>query len=286
MMDRISELVNFIFDPLHYSWEHKKTQKIIAGLLILVFVISLAGIELKRNGVAFGQLSWLPSNPFYAVQIAFSLLLIFEVLSLIFVLPCSVSRAVAKQFEILSLIFLRNCFKQLINFSEPIQFANHGETLLRIGGYALGALIIFALVGFFYAQENKREDERGKKAELFYFVAAKKAVALLLLLLFTGMGAYNLLAMFSAQEGIKFFREFYTVLIFSDILLVLVAHRFFPGFRDIFRNSAYTISTLLMRLCLTAPPGIDVLIGVGAAVYAVALAYVYRRTANVSSARF
>lgn len=284
-MDRISELVNFIFDPLHYTWEHKRTQKIIAGLLILVFMISLAGIELKRNGLALGQFSRLPSNPFYAVQIAFSLLLIFEVLSLIFVLPCSVSRAVAKQFEILSLIFLRNCFKQLINFSEPIQFANHGETLLRIGGYALGALLIFALMGFFYAQEFKREGHEGT-VELFYFVAAKKAVALLLLLLFTGMGAYNLLAMFSAQEGIKFFREFYTVLIFSDILLVLVAHRFFPGFRDIFRNSAYTISTLLMRLCLTAPPGMDVLIGVGAAVYAVALAYVYRRTAYVSSARF
>lgn len=281
-MDRISELVNFIFDPLHYAWEHRRTQKIVAGLLIFVFLITLAGIELKRNGLVFGQLSWLPSNPFYAVQVAFSLLLIIEVLSLIFVLPCSVSRAVAKQFEILSLIFLRNCFKQLVNFSEPIQFANHGETLLRIGSYALGALLIFALMGFFYAQEVKREGHKGKK-DLFYFVAAKKSVALLLLLLFTIMGAYNFLTLFSAHEGIEFFREFYTVLIFSDILLVLIAHRFFPGFRDIFRNSAFTISTLLMRLCLTAPPGMDVLIGVGAAVYAVALAYVYRRSSHVIS---
>ncbi len=275
-MDRIYEFVNFIFDPLHYYWEHKNTQKIIAGLLIVVFLLSLLGIELKRHGLLYWDLSWLPSNPFYAVQIAFSLLLIIEVLGLIFVLPCSISRAVGKQFEILSLIFLRNCFKQLINFSEPVQFSNHLDTLLRIGTYGLGALAIFALMGIFYAQEVKREKRRENVA-LFYFVSSKKAVALILMVLFASMGVYNIYALFLSAPGIKFFREFYTVLIFSDILVVLIAHRFFPGFRDIFRNSAYTISTLLMRLCLTAPPGLDVLVGVAAAVYAVTLTYVYRR---------
>lgn len=40
-MDRICELINFVFDPLHYYWEHSKTQKVIAGILIAVFVFSL-----------------------------------------------------------------------------------------------------------------------------------------------------------------------------------------------------------------------------------------------------
>ncbi|MFP4397648.1 MAG: hypothetical protein ACLFPY_06135 [Desulfonatronovibrio sp.] len=277
-MSTIIEKVHHLYDPLHYYWEHKRTQRTVTTVLIAVFVFSLLAIELNRHSLLPGSVGGLlPVNPFYAVHLAFSLLLLAEVISLIFILPCSVSRAVGKQFEILALIFLRNAFKELIHFSEPIQLAGQMDAVLRIGAYGLGALIIFVLLGFYYNQQVKREDS-GAGEVVFLFVGAKKLVALVLLFLFVILALYNVTAWFRGFETIEFFSEFYTILVFSDVLIVLISHSFFPYFQDIFRNSGFAISTLLMRLSLTAPEYYDVLIGVGASIFALFLAIAYRRS--------
>jgi len=54
-------------------------------------------IEAARQNLLPGFLN-LPTNHFYAVNIAFNLLLTLEVLSLIFILPGSVANAMGKQF--------------------------------------------------------------------------------------------------------------------------------------------------------------------------------------------
>ncbi|MFN2267017.1 MAG: hypothetical protein ABR542_02955 [Desulfonatronovibrio sp.] len=277
-MSLIIEKVHHLYDPLHCFWENKKTQRLVTALLIGIFVSSLLLIELNRNSLlpqSLGQL--IPTNPFYAVNLAFSLLLLTEVLSLIFILPCSVSKAVGKQFEILALIFLRNAFKELVHFSEPIQLAGQMDAVLRIGAYGLGALIIFVLLSFYYKQQFKREDT-GSGPILFMFVGAKKMVALILFFLFVFLAVYNVSSFAGSHEKIDFFAEFYTILVFSDVLLVLISNSFFPFFKDIFRNSGFAISTLLMRLSLTAPAYYDVLIGVGAAFFALFLAMAYKRS--------
>ncbi len=271
------EKVHHIFDPLHYIWEHRKTQRAVTTILIGVFVVSLLLIECNRNNLLPAQLGGiLPTNPFYSVHLAFSLLLLSEVISLIFILPCSVSRAVGKQFEILALIFLRNAFKELIHFSEPIKLAGQMDAVLRIGAYGLGALIIFVVLSFYYRQQVKREDT-GSGEVVFLFVGAKKLVALILLILFMALALYNITSWFGDHEKLEFFAEFYTILVFSDVLIVLISHSFFPYFKDIFRNSGFAVSTLLMRLSLTAPAYYDVLIGVGAAFFALFLAMAYKR---------
>jgi len=272
------EKVHHIYDPLHYYWEHKTTQRAVTAILIGVFVVSLLLIEFNRFGLLPEILgSKLPTNPFYAVHLAFSLLLLAEVISLIFILPCSVSRAVGKQFEILALIFLRNAFKELIHFSEPIRLAGQMDAVLRIGAYGLGALIIFVLLSFYYNQQVKRENKSSGRV-LFMFVGAKKMVALILLSLFMVLAVYNMASWIAGHERLEFFAEFYTILVFSDVLIVLISHSFFPHFKDIFRNSGFAISTLLMRLSLTAPAYYDVLIGVGSSVFALFLAMAYKRS--------
>ena len=112
---------------------------------------------------------------------------------------------------------------------------------------------------------------------MFYFVGTKKAVALMLLLVFLILGTYNSLAVIRGFEGLEFFAEFFTILVFGDILLVLVSEPFFPRFHDTFRNSGYAISTLLIRLSMTGSGYLDVVIGVGAALFALLLAFVYRK---------
>ena len=279
-MSTFIEKVHHAYDPLHYYWEHKSTQRAVTSILIGVFVISLLAIELNRNSLLPEVIgSFIPTNPFYSVHLAFSLLLLAEIISLIFILPCSVSRAVGKQFEILALIFLRNAFKELIHFSEPIKLAGQMDAVLRIGAYGLGALLIFILLSFYYNQQVKREDT-GSGQVVFMFVGAKKFVALILLFLFAALSVYNITSWVGAHDKLEFFAEFYTILVFSDVLIVLISHSFFPHFKDIFRNSGFAISTLLMRLSLTAPPYYDVLIGVGASVFALFLAMAYKRSAS------
>mgnify|MGYP000373735764 CR=1 FL=1 len=284
MMNRLCEWSHLVFDELHYVWECKKTQHVVNAVLLVFFVLLLGVIELKRNSILpAGFLPELPTNPFYAVYLTFSLLLVVEIINLIFVVPASVSRSVGKQLEILILYFLRNAFKELIHFTEPIRLTGHIEPLLRIGAYGMGALLIFICVSYYYRQQLKRQKSQAEGVRIFHFVGAKKAVGLMLLLLFLLLATYNGVAMARGFQGVEFFAEFFTILVFSDILLVLISQPFFPRFHDIFRNSGYAVATLLMRLSMTGSGYIDVVIGVGAALFALLLAYAYRK--NVQALR-
>lgn len=276
VMDRIYRFGTYTFDPLHHIWEHDRTQRAVAGGLVLVFILGLLGIELNRQGVLPPELAAAtPTSHYMAINLAFTLVLVLEVIGLIFTLPCSISRALGKQFEILALILLRSSFKELAEFPEPIMLKGHMDALLRIVSDASGALIIFAVLGV-YILINRQLDDEGRRGEaLFRFVAAKKIVALCLLGIFMFLGVKNIYFFATGQPTFEFFHAFFTVLIFSDILLVLVSQRFLPQFRAVFRNSGFALATLLIRLALTAPKFYDALIGIGAVVYAVLLTLVY-----------
>ena len=264
------DAATYIFDPIHAWWESAATRRRVGTLLILVFLGSLACIELGRQGMLPPVLArMVPHSHFHAVGLAFTLVLILEVVSLVFTLPCSFSRSVGKQFEILALILLRSSFKELVNFREPVVLETL-EPLYRILSDGVGALVVFALLGLYYRLHRPREDE-GHVESLYAFVAAKKMVSLILLAAFAGMGAFNCWRWIAGGERLDFFAAFYTLLIFSDILLVLMAQRYLPSFQAIFRNSGYALATMLIRLALAAPPYVNAALGVGAAVFAVCL---------------
>ncbi|MGE4291326.1 MAG: hypothetical protein AB7E32_03855 [Desulfovibrio sp.] len=274
-MNRLFTLATFLFDPLHYHWEKETTQKTVAGLLVALFLLALGVIELNRNGWAPSWLGWFPyTSHFEAVNLAFGFVLVLEVISLIFTLPCSISKAVGKQFEILALILMRGTFKQLAYFPEPIHVVGNEDLVLRIAADGGGALLIFALLGAYRLLQ--RPDEEFKKGEaIFHFVSAKKVVALGLLGIFIGLSIQHGVLHLMGKPTPEFFPAFYTVLVFSDILLVLIAQHFLPHFRAVFRNSGFALATLFIRLALTAPVYYNAVLGVGAAVYALLLTLVY-----------
>ncbi|WFS63918.1 hypothetical protein LF599_07075 [Pseudodesulfovibrio thermohalotolerans] len=275
-MHKIYDLATFAFDPLHHYWEKDSTQRAVAGFLVVIFILALGVIEMKRQGWITGHFGEIiPTSHYMAINLAFTLVLILEVISLIFTLPCSISKAVGKQFEILALILLRSAFKALADFPEPITITGHEQELWIIISDGGGAVVIFCLLGV-YSLLRGNLDETLKKGEpLFKFVAAKKLVALVMLGIFVGMGIQNGLHVLNGEHPFHFFKNFYTVLIFSDIMLVLIAQRFLPEFRAIFRNSGFALATLLIRLALTAPPFYNVAIGIGSAVFACLLTLVY-----------
>ena len=277
-MDQVFERLTYIFDPLHHFWEHERMHRRFALGLIVVFLGALAGIELNRRGLLPGGLAALaPTNHFHAVNLAFTLVLILEVISLIFTLPCSFSRSVGKQFEILSLILLRDAFKELSHFTEPITVGTELTQVLHILGYGFGALAVFALLGVYYRIQPARKQDMGLPHDLFRFVAAKKGIALLLLGTFVTLGLNNLYNKFAGLPHIDFFPVFYTLLIFTDILVVLISQCFRPSFHAVFRNSGYALSTLFIRLALAAPAMYDVALGIVAALYSIALTLAWTR---------
>lgn len=269
-MHFLYENITHLFDALHNFWEHEKINRKIAISLIGLFLVSLLVIELNRQNIFSGSLAnVIPTNHFHAIEIAFVLVLTLEIISLVFTLPCSFSRSVGKQFEILALIFMRNGFKELSSFPEPISY--NKESIQYILSDGFGALCIFGLLGYYYVIQRKESKESLRAGELYGFVAAKKGVSLILLGAFVFMGIRTIYQTLVGIEHSSFFNDFYTVLILTDILLVLLAQSFQPSFYAMFRNSGYALSTLIIRLALTAPPFINVLLGAAAVFFAIML---------------
>lgn len=264
--------ITYVFDPLHHLWEHEKMHKKISFGLVLFFLAGIVSIELKRQGLlpVFMQ-SIIPNNHFSAVQAAFTVVLILEVISLVFTIPCSFSKSVGKQFEILALILMRNAFKELSDFPEPITYLGNEQAILHILSDGFGALLIFALLGYYYHIQAKGHVSKPAPPYLYSFVAAKKGIALVLLLIFTFMGVQSAIATLSGVEHADFLHGFYTILILTDILVVLISQCFQPSFHAVFRNSGFALSTLIIRIALAAPPFYNVLLGVAAAVFAILL---------------
>lgn len=271
-MNFVYEKITFIFDPLHHLWEHEKMSRKISIALVVYFLLILVAIELKRSGLLTGPLfSFVPTNHFYAISSAFTVVLILEVISLVFTLPCSFSRSVGKQFEILSLILLRNAFKELSTFPEPLSFEGNQQAILHIVSDGFGALLVFALLGYYYIVQAKASEKAMRPTDLYAFVAAKKGIALLLLVIFAFMGVSSLIDTMAGREHTDVLHQFYTVLILTDILVVLISQCFQPSFFAVFRNSGFALSTLIIRIALAAPPFYNVLLGLAAAIFAILL---------------
>lgn len=277
-MDKLLFICTDIFDSFRAFWHREGTHKTVSFALILIFLVSLAVIELNRQGLLPAALgAQIPQSHYMAIHLAFLLVLFMEILSMIFTLPQSMSRALGKQFEILALIFLRDAFKELSHLPEPISLESHFEVLWHILSYGFGALAIFGLLGVYTFSLKNLDKALEPGPSLNRFIAAKKSVALCMLFTFCGMGLYNAYLKLSGQPTFHFFQSFYTVLIFSDILMVFLAQTFLPQFQAVFRNSGYALATLLIRLSLTAPPYFSVLIGLASVILALLLTLVYNR---------
>lgn len=268
-----------LFDALHHAWERPGMERAIGATLVAAFLGAMVAIELARRGLLpAAVVARLPRSHFAAVGVAFTLLLVVETLSLVFALAQSVADAVGKQFELLSVILLRKTFLAFADVHEPVDWARAAGAAPEAVADMTGALLVFVITGLFYRAQRHRPITTGE-SEQASFIAAKKGVALALLAAFAVMIVD---ALADAIRGATpapsvhgFFEAFYTVLIFSDVLLVLVALCYSSRYAVVFRNSGFAAATLLLRIALTAPPFVNAALGVGAALFGVAVSMAY-----------
>jgi len=250
------------------AWSSPRTKRNVASLLAAVFLGAFLLAGLERHGLLPASFP-APRTYFHAVGLVFSCLLFFEAFELVFSIADSTADSLGKQLEIFSIILLRHSFQELSALDEQLGGALLPGLLVRLLADATGALLMFVLTALYYRLQRHRpvtveENERRS------FTAGKKLIALSLLAAGAGLGARGIWSLLHGESG-EFFGPFFTLLIFSDILLMLLSLRTSSVFRFVFRNSGYALVTVVLRLGFSAPPLYNAGLGVGAALFAVGL---------------
>jgi hypothetical protein len=270
-----------VFDVFESWWEGDQARRFVAAVLVGGFLVSLGAIELSRLGWLPRWMGEVSTNHFKAIDIAFTLFLVVELIGLIVGLATSVADTAGKQFEVFSLILIRRSFKELVKFEEePIQWTLEAgwEAVQFLVVDAAAALLIFLTLGLFYKLQRHQPITQ-TEGQARSFVAQKKLVANLLLAILTIMSGYAIVQLAGGEETIPFFNAFYTILIFSDVLIVLISLRYSATYHVVFRNSGFAAATVMIRLALSGPRFLGAALGVGAALFNLGVAAAYRYVA-------
>ena len=274
MIDKILIYGEKLYLKIKDVWETDRMHRIISNLLVFTFLVSLVLYFLISQNIlqAKGLLSSF-ANPFFSIEVSFTMLLLTEIISMIFVLPKSVAKSVTKQFELLSLIFLRHGFQE---FSE-VHSLNWEEMVKPVEYmfvYGAASLFVYFIIGMVYKKQRHIIICRTDRAQR-NFVRFKRVISLLLLMAFlvvTTMDFNNLIVnnIYTAS-----FHTFFTILIFSDILILLITFRYALDYRTMYRYSAFILATIFIRIALTSHPYYDIMIGSAAALYLLFLVLTY-----------
>lgn len=261
-----------IYEKLKHFWESKTIQRLLSKTLVVTFLLSaIIGFFIHLGWLHFENESF--NNSFFAIDISFTMLLITELMSLIFILPKSVAKSVGKQFELLSLIYIRSAFKEFSHIHK-MQWSEMGESVYYMFAYAFTAIAIFTIMGFVYKYQkhNKICDFERDQSR---FIRNKKFIAVLLLFAFIGIGIYDIKSFAETGVYLRSFHVFYEALIFSDILILLIALRYTLDYYKIFRYSAFVLATIFIRISLTVEKPYNLITGLVAAIFVLVVTITY-----------
>ncbi|NQY66823.1 MAG: hypothetical protein HRT72_03765, partial [Flavobacteriales bacterium] len=265
-------------------WEGKSARRITSNLLVMSLILGFLFYGVIALGLIETSNDFF-NHPFFAIEISFTLLLIMELFSLIFVLPKSVAQANLKQYELLSLIFLRAGFKEFSKIHHLHDWTLQSEPLMNMFDYGVGGLLIFIVVHYTYNLQ-KHVRVTSNEDDQVGFINFKKVLALILMIAFFIIGAYDVISFIqSGVNNLSFdtlaynrsFEAFYTILIFNDIVIVLFALRYSSEYIHIFRYSGFVLATIFIRISFSLNSYQSVAIGLGGALFVLLLTFAYNR---------
>ena len=229
------------------------------GHLLIYLLYQLEFIRIN------GEARTLVNSPLSSLYTPFSILLTYETYQLIRTLPSSFSTSVGKQYEVVTLLVVRDVFKRLADFDAKDEWSFDGEL-----GLILLECITF-LILFFTALSYRRSSDVSEistvdEDELDSFVHSKRIISLMLFAAFIIMAVYSFstwtLSVIEGEGGVDreiFFSDFFTILILADILILLLSYRFTVDFANLARNTGFVLSTVILRVAISAP-GISAII--------------------------
>jgi len=233
------------------------------------FLGHLALIALSRNLThPPAALAAVGRNYLSAIYTPFSFILFYEVLELVAAIPHSTVQSVASQFEIVSLIFVRGFFKDVAAVDDIGAIRQSSAAMISAMTDVCASLLMFLLVTVFQHVSLRRrwaDQARAQTDELRLFIVRKKGVALALTAWLVALALYSLLEfardswsaiyqgrLTDLEPNTLFYTDVFTVMIFTDVLILILSLVVSNRYELVFRNAAFVISTILIRFSLTA----------------------------------
>ena len=231
----------------------------IIHLMLILFETQL-GVEI------FSRKTNLSSNPISALYTPFTFILVYEAFLLIYYLPRSFTTSVAKEYEIISLVLIRKIFKDIPNLdlnNNDLLNSNNIQLL-----YDLSAVIIIFYMIYLFKKTLHDIPKKESKKNLDRFISYKKLLSVLLLPTLMILCIYNFAVWFNSVfyteniysgnlDGV-FFKDFFTILILVDVLILLLSLQYTERYSQLIRNTGFIISTILLRLSF----GVDGLLSI------------------------
>jgi len=253
---KYSQLFDRLVSPKHV----RMVELFILRLALLAFVLHLGFIFLANNVLYFKdfQHSYLK-----AIYTPFSFILFYEVLLLVIIIPKSISEFIGKQFEVITLITLRSFFHDIADLDFEKSLSIQDVHLLSLVYDLIASLLMLAATMFYYKlyKNSQRSDAIN---DIQHFVAIKKIMSFLMIIIlfllsFSSLSMW-LQDLFAAMQSnhnypnpnTVFYDDFFSVMIFMDVFLLIVSFMYHFSFYLIFRNASFIITTILLRMSLTA----------------------------------
>lgn len=298
-MKSITNVFKIIQNQILSEEFSEKAEKVVVYIAIFSFLIHLGIIAfIDVEILNFGIYSDLTINPISALYTPFSIILVYEVYQLVFYLPKSITNYIGKQYEIITLILIRKIFYDLSNleFSEN-WFSIQGDLQFTLD--IVATLLLFLLIFFFYKidQKNKKTAEKVSQKTKRH-IKIKRLFATVLIPIIVVLALYSFgnwiydirLQPEEMSNSIKslnkvFFDDFFTVLILTDVLLLLFSFLQTNQFSRVIRNSGFIISTVLIKLSFSADNILNTILIVVAVSFGVLILLIYNKFLSLQHSR-
>jgi hypothetical protein len=278
---RLSGLYDIIFEENNI----RKVERAIINCALVGFVLHLLLIFIAKHIVSDSPiLAQLPSSYLKAIYTPFSIILFYEVLTLVVILPKSIVIFLGKQYEIITLIVIRSFFHDIADYDLDKPDIYTSSFLKEISLDLIGALLLFFLTTIFYqlfAKTKKSKSNPSSKRTRFIHIKKTAAVVLSLLLLVLSVVSlvnWSLHIYEVSAQGIEphdpnsvFYKDFFSVMIFVDVFLLILSFIYSGSYDLIFRNGGFVISTILVRIALTAQKPFNIYFALTAVLFGVLL---------------
>lgn len=284
-METLYKISNFFLNERYKP----KIEKVVLWLAISLFLAHLLFIFLvDYNILELSYFKDLAISPISAIYTPFSIILIYEVYLLVFYLPKSITIYIGKQYEIIMLILIRKIFYDLsqLEFSDN-WFSIQGDLKFTVD--ILATLLLFTLIFFFYRLNKKikiKAKELNEKTKRY--IKLKRLFAGFLVPLLFVLAIYSLVDWlyestidpYDISYSISkinniFFDDFFTILVLTDVLLLLLSFLQTDKFSRVIRNSGFIISTILIKLSFSADGILNAIMIVAAVLFGVLILWIY-----------
>jgi len=284
-MNKLLSKLLGVYDTLSTPKKLHFFEVAILKVSIISFVAHIAFIYFENTFNFIG-----PNSHSYlkAIYTPFSFILYYEVFLLVIIIPKSISEFIGKQFEIIALITLRSFFHDIadIDFTDIATINNPNFINIL---YDLGASVIMLFSTLVYNKMYKKHGVSDAHVDLDQFIKIKKVLSVIMCGVLIGL---SFISLFSWLNDVKlafqlktsfpnpntvFYTDFFTIMIFVDVLLLIISFIYQFSFNLIFRNASFIITTILIRMSLSMSKPMNYLIIIIGLAFSIITYFIYSK---------